>query len=148
MKKIAIIAVTLLAIADGLAQTKDYQTENAVNTIAEATTEPIIGPVFPILFMAFLVFMLVSGIKYFLEFRLRNKMIDKGMSEQMLTHLSNKNEDKVDDAIKLALLFSGLGIGLSLTYLAGPISMLSLAIMASSIGLSYFAYFCYLRQKK
>ena len=90
--------------------------------------------------------MLTSLVKYFLEFRLKNKLIDRGMAEQLSTYLLSKNaHEKQNEAIKLAILFCGIGAGLTMTYLTAPINIHSLAIMAFSLGLSYLAYFFYLR---
>ena len=151
MKKIVISCfVSLLTIVDAVAQNNGDQLPKKLGkAIVPTTSEPMGELIFPILFMSFLVFMLISLVKYFLEFRLKNKMIDRGMTEQMFAYSFNKNDDnKFDAVIKLAILFCGLGIGLAITYLAGPINILSLAIMAFSIGLSYFAYFVYLRKQK
>lgn len=150
MKKLLISFLSLLAIVDALAQNNgDQLPKNSGNAIAQTTSEPMGELIFPILFISFLVFMLISVVKYFLEFRLKNKMIDRGMTEQILAYSFNKNDDnKFDDVIKLAIIFCGLGMGFAITYLAGPINILSLAIMAFSMGLSYFAYFFYLRKKK
>jgi hypothetical protein len=150
MRKLLISFVSLLAIVDAVAQNNgDQLSKNSGHTIVPVTSEPMGELIFPILFMSFLVFMVISVVKYFLEFRLKNKMIDRGMTEQILAYSFNKNDDnKFDAVIKLAILFCGLGMGLAIIYLAGPINILSLAIMAFSIGLSYFAYFFYLRKKK
>ena len=98
--------------------------------------------------MSFLIFMLSSLVRYFLEFRLKNKLIDRGMAEQLSAYLLSKNgQEKQNEVIKSAILFCGIGAGLTVTYLTAPINMHSLAIMAFSLGLSYFAYFFYLRRK-
>lgn len=150
MKKLLISFISTLAIVDAVAQNNgDQLPTNSGNIIVPATSAPMGELIFPIIFISFLVFMLISVVKYFLEFRLKNKMIDRGMTEQILAYSFNKNDDdKFNDVIKLAILFCGLGMGLAITYLAGPINILSLAIMAFSIGLSYFAYFLYLRKQK
>lgn len=150
MRKLILSCISLLAIVDARAQNNgDQLPKYSGNAIVPTTSAPISELIFPILFISFLVFMLISVIKYFLEFRLKNKMIDRGMTEQILTYSFNKNDDnKFDGVIKLAILFCGLGMGLAITYLAGPINILSLAIMSFSIGLSYFAYFFYLRNQK
>lgn len=101
----------------------------------------------PILFMSFLVFMVVALIKYFLEFRLKNKLIERGMAEQLSTYLLDNNpQEKQHGAFKWAILFCGIGAGLTFTYLTAPVGIHSLAIMAFCLGLSYFAYFVYLRK--
>ena len=112
------------------------------------TSEPIAEVMLPILFIGFLIYMFTSLIRYFLDFRLKNKLIEKGMSEQLSAYLADKNElEKQDSIVKWAILFSGIGTGLALTYLTAPVHLHSLAIMAFSLGLSYFAYFLYLRKK-
>jgi hypothetical protein len=142
MKKIVASILILLATVPAFAQDK-----LTVNTDEPFVIEPISEILLPILFMSFLVFMLVSLVKYFLEYRLKNKLIERGTPEQLSAYLSNKNDkEKQNEAIKLAILFCGLGTGLILVYLTAPIQIHSLAIMALSLGLSYLAYFFYLRK--
>ncbi len=144
MKKLTTSIIILLATAQAFAQNKTETQSSPSETLAE----PIAGIILPILFIIFLVFMLISLIKYFLEFRLKNKLIDRGMSEQLSTYLlNNTDQEKQNEAVKLAILFCGIGTGLIFTYLTTPINLHSLAIMAFSIGLSYLAYFFYLRRK-
>jgi hypothetical protein len=142
MKKIVASILILLATVPAFAQDK-----LTVNADEPFVIEPISEILLPILFMSFLVFMLVSLVKYFLEYRLKNKLIERGTPEQLSAYLSNKNDkEKQNEAIKLAILFCGLGTGLILVYLTAPIQIHSLAIMALSLGLSYLAYFFYLRK--
>ncbi|MFN8713392.1 MAG: DUF6249 domain-containing protein [Bacteroidota bacterium] len=142
MKKIVASILILLATVPAFAQ--DMLTANVDEPFV---IEPVSEILLPILFMSFLVFMLVSLVKYFLEYRLKNKLIERGTPEQLSAYLSNKNDkEKQNEAIKLAILFCGLGTGLILVYLTAPIQIHSLAIMALSLGLSYLAYFFYLRK--
>lgn len=139
--------ISLATTVNAFAQNNGNKTSNAKSIDVEPlSSEPIGEIILPMLFIGFLIFMLVVGVKYFLDFRLKNKMIDKGMSEQLSAYLFNKN-DQNSDVIKLAILFCGIGTGLILTHLTSPINIHSLAIMAFSIGLSYFAYFFYLRRQ-
>ncbi|MCP9769084.1 hypothetical protein EGI22_14290 [Lacihabitans sp. LS3-19] len=145
MKKSKIGLLILLATVQAFAQNKTI-TATQSSPSEPMTSEPIAGIILPILFIIFLVFMIISLIKYFLEYRLKNKLIDKGMAEQLSAYLLNKNdEEQKNEVIKLAILFCGIGIGFIMTYLTTPIHIHSLAIMAFSIGLSYLAYFFYLR---
>lgn len=144
MKKL----LTSILIPLATVQTFAQNTDNKSNSVEPAAIDPI-GIILPILFIAFLVFMLISLVKYFLEFRLKNKLIEKGMSEQLSAYLlNNDDQEKQNDVIKLAILFCGIGTGLMTTYLTAPINIHSLAIMAFSLGLSYLAYFFYLRKQK
>ena len=136
----------MLATVQAFAQSKPIS-DTKSSSIKPLASEPIAGIVFPIIFIGFLVFMLVSLVRYFLEYRLKNKLIDRGMSEQLSAYLLSKDEkEKSDEVIKLAILFCGIGAGLTMTYLTTPIDIHSLAIMAFSLGLSYLAYFFYLRK--
>ena len=138
MKKISAIIILLPAFVQVMAQNSGNPS-SASDTMSEI--------ILPILFIGFLVFMLITLIKYFLEFRLKSKLIDRGMSEQLSAYILNKSDrEKQHEAMKLAILFFGIGAGLTLTYWTAPIHLHSLAIMACSIGLSYLAYFFYLRR--
>jgi hypothetical protein len=141
MKKLFAHIIILVATVPVFAQ------NNPVTNTPSDTVEPTAGIIFPVLFMAFLVFMLTILVKYFLDYRLKNKLIDRGMSEPLTAYLLDKNDrEKQNEAIKLAILFCGIGLGLLLTYLTAPIHIHSLAMMAFSLGLSYLAYFFYLRR--
>jgi dolichol kinase len=143
MKKFGTFILILLATAPSFAQSIPSISESSNTRIQE---EPIGHVLMPILFMAFLAIMLVTLIKYFLDFRLKNKLIDRGMAEQLSSHLSGKNlHEKQQETIKWTLLLFGLSLGLTISYFTTPVDIHSIAIMAFCIGLSYLAYFLYLR---
>lgn len=147
MKKLITSLLILSATVQAFAQNKTI-TVSQSSPVEPSASEPIAGIILPILFIIFLVFMLTSLIKYFLEYRLKNKLIDRGMSEQLSAYLLNTtDQEKQNEVIKLAILFCGIGLGFTITYLTAPIHLHSLAIMAFSVGLSYLAYFFYLRRK-
>ena len=144
MKKIATSLLILITSALSFAQSIPSISVSSNSNIRPE--EPIGHVLLPILFIAFLAVMLVTLIKYFLDFRLKNKLIDRGMAEQLASHLAGKNpKEKQHDTIKLALLFFGVGLGLTVTYFTSPVDIHSIAIMAFCIGLSYLVYFLYLR---
>ncbi len=139
--------ICLSSTVHAIAQNSGNQMSNAKPIdVDPLASEPIVGILLPVLLISFFIYMLTAAIKYFLDFRLKNKMIDRGMSEQLSAYLFNK-KDQNSDIIKLAILFCGIGAGLIITYLTSPINIHSLAIMAFSIGLSYFAYFFYLQKQ-
>lgn len=146
MKKRFALIISSLATVPAFAQ-NNPTIDTPPNAVAPLASEPMVGIIFPILFMAFLVFMLAMLMKYFLDYRLKNKLIDRGMSEPLTAYLVDNNDrEKQNEVMKLAILFCGIGMGLLLTYLTAPIHIHSLAIMAFSLGLSYLAYFFYLRR--
>jgi hypothetical protein len=147
MKKLIIILISLSSTVNTIAQNNQNQRLNTKPIDVEPYVSDLSGQIIlPILFISFLIFMLTLLVRHFLDFRLKNKMIDKGLSDQLSTYLFHKNDQK-SDIIKLAILFCGIGAGLIITYFTRPINIHSLAIMAFSIGLSYFAYFFYLRRQ-
>ena len=147
MKKLLISIIMPLTTVQVFAQSEPV-TDHKSDLVEHMAVDPVSEILFPILFISFLVFMLITLIKYFLEFRLKNKLIERGMSEQLTAYLSNKNNpERQNEVIKLAILFCGLGAGLTMVYLTAPVHIHSLAIMAFSLGLSYLAYFFYLRSK-
>lgn len=103
-------------------------------------------PVFPIVLFVVLV---ISVTKYLLDFRLKNKIIDRGISEQLANSILAKSEsDKKDDAAKWAFLLIGLSGGLIAAYYTAPLDIHSLAIIVLSIGLSFMANYFYLTNSR
>lgn len=146
MKKILVSIGTTIITIRAFAQNKSITglTSNEVNPLRPVALGEI---VLPILFISFLIFMLITAVKYFLEFRIKNKLIEKGMAEQLSAYLlSNNEQEKKNDVAKWAILLCGIGVGLIITYLTAPIDIHSFAIMAFSLGLSYWVYFFYLKK--
>ena len=147
MKKTVTTAISLLPTIQLFAQNTPTL-ETKLKEMEALSEETPIQFIFPILFMSFLIVMLITLVKYFLEFRLKSKLIDKGMAEQLSNYLVEKNEqEKQNEAIKLAILFCGIGLGLLFTYFSAPLNIHSIAIMSLSLGLIYWAYFLYLKKK-
>lgn len=147
MNKILITSLCFLPLMQTFAQNQSKM----ATQLAELDSLHPVSPlefILPIAFISFLILMLIHLVKYFLEFRLKNKLIDKGMAEQLSSFLSDKNEkEKQNESIKLAILFCGMGLGLLLTYFSSPVDIHSLAIMFFSLGLSYLVYFYYLKKQ-
>lgn len=148
MKKKVIANLILLASTPAFAQHLSVQ-NNTSNAIEPATTSSLGETLIPVLVIGFVVFMLITLVKYFLEFRLKNKLIDKGMSEQFSAYLLHKNDqDRKSEIMKLAILCCGISGGLTLTYFTAPIDIHSLAIMTFSIGISFLLYYFFLKRSK
>lgn len=148
MKKIIIsIGVCITSLNHVFSQNNQPILDAKPTNAESLPTASVSDVILPILFISFLIFMLTCVVKYFLDYRLKNKLINHGMSEQLSAHLlAQYGKNKLDDVIKWAILFCGIGAGLIFTYITGPINIHSLAIMAFSLGLSYLAYFFYLRR--
>lgn len=148
MKRISIIFLgCLTTITQAFAQDNKPVTEAGSPIVEPLASTSASEIVLPVLFISFLIVMLTSLVKYLLDFRLKNKLIDRGMSEQLTAYLSAKNDrEKQHEVVRVSILFLGLGLGLLLTYFTAPVDIHSFAIMAFSLGLSYLAYFLYLRR--
>lgn len=147
MKKVLTSALILTATLTAFAQNAPTAPTPLQTTAASPGQYPL-EFLFPIAFMSFLIVMVVTLVKYFLEFRLKSKLIEKGMANQFSDYLSAKDQrEKQNEAVKLAILFGGIGLGLLLTYLSAPVDLHSIAMMSFSLGLSFWAYFIYLKKQ-
>jgi len=119
------------------------------SNLNQEITEPVNQTqiIAPIIIVGLLIFLIISVTKYILEHRLKSKIVNRGISEQLSATILEKN-NKNDEAMKWAILLCGIAIGLTITYYTMPLHLHSLAIMALSIGMSYFAYFLYLKNQK
>ena len=94
-------------------------------------------------------FFIMIVMKKIFEHRLKNKIIDKGISENVATSIleTNSGENK-NINIKWFAILAGLGIGLTGVNYAKPFGFHSLAIMAFSISLSFLGYYFFTRSKE
>ena len=90
---------------------------------------------------------IINLIKTNLDYRLKSKMLEKGVSEKVAEQfLQPNNRDAKTNAFKWFLILTGTGVGSLFVYYTLPIGIHSIAIMACCIALSYLAYFFYLKQ--
>ncbi len=145
MKKISTTIISLAASKIVFAQDSAPNAPSIPQLSSDDSSS--IESIINILPIVLFVFLLLQVIKYILSHKLKNKIIDRGISEQLANSILEKSEgDKKDDSIKWALLLLGLSAGLMVSYYTMPLNIHSLAIMTFSLGLSYLAYFFYLRR--
>ena len=95
------------------------------------------------LFMLFI----LTILKRFLEHRLKNKIIDKGVPESAVASILNlNNSENKNINIKWFSLLAGVGIGLIIVNYTQPLGIHSLAIMSLSISASYLGYYFFTRR--
>ena len=103
----------------------------------------------PLFAITLVVVLVIQVTKLILESKLKNKIIDRGISEQLASSvLRNSATDKKEDSIKWAFLFLGLSGGLIVTYNTMPLHIHSIAIITFSLGVSFLAYYFFLKQSK
>jgi hypothetical protein len=155
MKKVILsitgVSLSLLAFAQ---EKTDSASVILKTDLSQRITEPINQTpgkeiIAPVIIVSLLIFLIVSVTKYILEYRLKSKIVNKGISEQLTSALFNNNGvTKKDEAMKWAILLCGIAIGMTITYYTMPLHLHSLAIIAFSIGVSYLVYFFYLKNRK
>ena len=97
------------------------------------------------LFMIFI----FAILKRLLDNRLKNKIVDKGIPENIAASIlqTNSKEDK-NVNIKWFSILAGTGIGLTIINYTLPLGFHSLAIMAFSISFSFLSYYFFIRNQK
>lgn len=96
----------------------------------------------------FMIFILVI-LKRIMEYRLKNKIIEKGIPENIVSSIlqTNPKEDR-NANIKWFAILAGLGAGLTIIYYTLPLGIHSLAIMAFCIAASFLGYFFFLKRSE
>ena len=93
-----------------------------------------------------LMLFIINVLKRILEYRLKNKIIDKGISETVAASILQSNSGENKNAnIKWFSILAGIGIGLTFVNFSKPFGFHSLAIMAFSISLSFLGYYFFIR---
>ena len=92
-------------------------------------------------------FFIINVMKRILEHRLKNKIVDKGLSENIAQSIlatpTPENTKYVN--VKWFAILAGIGIGLTGVNYTQPLGFHSLAIMAFSISLSFLGYYIFMR---
>lgn len=103
----------------------------------------------PLFAITLVVILIIQVTRYVLDYKLKNKIIDRDISEQLANSILEKSvSDKKDDSIKWAFLLLGLSGGLTVTYYTMPLHIHSLAIIAFCIGISSLSYYFFLKHFK
>lgn len=142
MKKLVTIATVIFAALITNAQGNNPPGQNS--NIDYQAIYNICAAIFVVfLFMVFI----LAILKWILEYRLKNKIVDKGIPENIASSiLQTSNRENRHANIKWFALLAGIGAGLTLVNYTLPLGVHSLAIMTFSISLSFLGYFFYLKQ--
>jgi hypothetical protein len=98
-----------------------------------------------VIFMVFI----FSMLKLILDNRLKNRIVDRGIGEEMANSLlQTKGVDNRQQVIKWFALLAGVGAGFTIINYTQPVGYHSLAIMAFSISISFLGYYFFLKQSE
>lgn len=135
MKKIITIATVCSVSFTANAHDSGFEYNEELFQIAAAIF--VVG-----MFMYFI----MNIIKRIFEHRLKNKIVDKGISENIAQSiLETKTGESKYANIKYFAILAGIGIGLTGVNYTQPLGFHSLAIMAFSISLSFLGYYLFIR---
>lgn len=136
MKKLATIFSTLL-IAFTLNAQQGYSILEDQNFMAE-----LLKSVAILLLFALIAGFFLNIIKMILDYRLKNKMLDKGISENLASQFLRTGNNK-NEIIKWFVILCGIGVGLVLVAVFPPFGIHSLIMMVFSLAASFLAYHLY-----
>lgn len=120
---------------------------NTSTTHIFSAIDPDVYKAFFVLVIILLVMrFIVSLLKRMLDHKLKNKIIDKGVSDDLaasILHTDSTNEK--DNNIKWFAILLSTGVGLFIVKQYLPLGIHSIGIMAISIAIGFLAYSLYLK---
>jgi len=146
MKKITAMATMMLAVLVAQAQ----NTGEAPKPIIDSDFMRELLSVSGALLAVFLVStFLLTLIRAYLDSKLKNKLIDKGASENTVTQLLQplKKESRLEP-LKWFSILAGIGLGFTFINLSQPLGFHSLAIMSFSLAASFLGYYFFSRKEE
>lgn len=138
MKKIIITLAAFLASFPLYAQNEGF---------AERYGSEIMRSVIALTVMILIMWFILSIINKFMDFRLKNKIIEKGITDHLAnsilqpTATENRNIN-----VKWFALLLGIGTGLLTVNYTTPLGFHSLAYMAFSLAFAFLGYYIFLKQ--
>jgi drug/metabolite transporter (DMT)-like permease len=146
MKRITTIAMIMLASIAANAQNVQEESKAIIDKdfMRELLTNSgVLLGIF--LFTTFF----LTIIRTFLDSKLKNKLIEKGASETIVSQLLQplKKDSKLEP-IKWFCVLAGIGIGLTFINLFQPLGLHSLAIMSFSLAASFLGYYFFTRNSE
>ena len=131
--------LTIIAIASTFAATA----QNDSITTMDKDIQVMIGM---LVVIALISFTILTIIKRWMEYRLKNKLIDNGLSENIINSIlqdgTNRNKNS---NIKWFAILAGVGTALTIINYTLPLGIHSIAIMTFSVSASFLGYFFFLK---
>jgi hypothetical protein len=137
MKKSLVIVALLFTALAANAQDGQLMDREMMRVVAVLTV------------MVLIIVFILTFLRYILESRLKHRIIDKGITENLATSIlqNTKKDDKLQ-TIKWACLLASTGAGLMAVYYTLPMDVHSFAIMAFSTSIGYMGYYFFLKQSQ
>lgn len=122
---------------------------NAQNNNPSSFNQEIFNIIATIFVVGIFMLFIFAIIKRLLDSRLKNKIIDKGVPENIVSSIlqTNPKEDR-NSNIKWFAILTGLGIGLTIINYTLPLGFHSLAIISISIAAGFLGYYLFARHSE
>jgi hypothetical protein len=119
---------------------------NAQPTVSSGIDHDVFNICATIFVIGLFMLFILTIMKRIVDFRLKNKIIEKGIPESLVTSILqvNPKEDR-NINIKWFSVLAGLGVALTIINYTMPIGIHSLAIMAFCIAASFLGYFFFIK---
>ena len=131
--------LTIIAIAYTLVA-------NAQNDSISIIDKDILVMIGMLVVIALISFTILTIIKRWMEYRLKNKLIDNGLSENIINSILQDNTNRNKNSnIKWFAILVGVGTALTIINYTLPLGIHSIAIMTFSLSASFLSYFFYLK---
>lgn len=129
--------LTIIALSSSLVA----NAQNDSIPIIDKDIQVLIGMLIGITLLSFTI---LTIIKYWMGYRLKNKLIDNGLSENVINSILQDGKNK-NSNIKWFAILAGVGTALTIINYTLPLGIHSLAIMAFSVSASFLGYFFFLK---
>jgi hypothetical protein len=143
MKKIIIILVLLALHTFTFAYASDDRIQLSNGALIPSS---LVRTAIIVLLFSIVSSFLLTLVRMIMDYRLKQKMIERGLLGIEADNLLNANRENREYAVKWCLLLVGAGIGLT-AISTFPFGWLSVAVFAFSIALSFLTYQYYLKRK-
>jgi drug/metabolite transporter (DMT)-like permease len=122
-------------------------TVNAQGDFAMEFRPEVFRSVVAIFVVGMFMYFIINIMKRIFEHRLKNKIVDKGISENIAQSIlaTQTPENNKYANVKWFAILAGIGLGLTGVNYTQPLGFHSLAIMAFSISLSFLGYYLFTR---
>ena len=117
----------------------------AVNAQGSDLNESVFNACAAIFVLLAIMVFILAVLKNFFEFRLKNKIVDKGINENITSSiLQTAPKEGIHTNIKWFAILAAIGAGLMIINFTLPLGFHSLAVMAFSISLSFLGYYFFI----
>lgn len=144
MKKIIVTVFSIITWVAANAQ------DNKEPLIDRSLIFDIVNICGAILFVYVVTGFIVKMIKNNFDYRLRNKIIDKSVPENIASQVLQQT-DKTDNRqliLQWICILTAIGVGITITCLSMPVGLHSLAVMAFSVAAGFLVYYLFTKQKE